>query len=87
MLLFKNIEPVAKIVKWVWKETVPLQKIYLPDIGRKDWYFFLYNLVPANNCLSDILEKIHSEENFSMQTLRKGNLNQLIFAYFHFAQY
>ena len=37
--------------------------------------------VSVNECLSDTLEKAKSGTNSSLQTIRKDNLNKLIFAH------
>ena len=37
--------------------------------------------VTVNECLSDTLEKAKSGTNSSLQTIRKDNLNKLIFAH------
>ena len=37
--------------------------------------------VTVNECLSDTLEKAKSGTNSSLQTIRKNNLNKLIFAH------
>ena len=41
--------------------------------------FFPYDLVTVNDCLSDTLEKAKSGTYSSLQTIRKDNLNKLIF--------
>ena len=41
--------------------------------------FFPYALVTDNDCLSDSLEKAKSDTNSTLQTIRKSNLNKLIF--------
>ena len=44
-------------------------------------FFFPYDLVTVNDCLSDTLEKAKFGTNSSLQTTRKDNLNKLIFAH------
>ena len=62
------------------KETVPLQKIYfIMETGQVDLFF--PDLVTANECLSDTLEKAKSNTNSSLQTTCKDNLNKLIFGH------
>ena len=56
-------------------------KNLLHHINRTDWSFIPYDLVTVNDCLSDTLEKAKSGTNSSLQTIRKDNLNKLIFAY------
>ena len=43
--------------------------------------FFSYDLVTVNDCLSATLENAKSDTNPSLQTIRKENLNKLIFAH------
>ena len=43
--------------------------------------FFPYDFVTVDECLSDTLEKAKSGTNSSLQTIRKDNLNKLIFAH------
>ena len=43
--------------------------------------FFPYDLVTVNECLSNTLKKAKSGTNSSLQTIRKDNLNKLIFAH------
>ena len=49
-------------------------------INRANWSFCPYDLVIVNECLSNSLEKAKSGTNSSLQTIRKDNLNKLIFA-------
>ena len=56
-------------------------KNLLHHTNRTDWSFFPYDLVTVNDCLSDTLEKAKSGTNSSLQTIRKDNLNKLIFAH------
>ena len=56
-------------------------KNLLHHTNRTDWSFFPYDLVTVNDCLSDTLEKAKSRTNSSLQTIRKNNLNKLIFAH------
>ena len=56
-------------------------KNLLHHINRTDWSFIPYDLVTVNDCLSDTLEKAKSGTNSSLQTIRKDNLNKLIFAH------
>ena len=55
-------------------------KNLLHHINRTDWSFIPYDLVTVNDCLSDTLEKAKSGTHSSLQTIRKDNLNKLIFA-------
>ena len=43
--------------------------------------FFAFDLDAVNDCLSDTLEKAKPDANSSLQPIRKGNLNKLIFAH------
>ena len=43
--------------------------------------FFPYDLVTVNDCLSVTLEKAQSDTNSCLQTIRKDDLNILIFAH------
>ena len=44
-------------------------------------FFFPYDLVIINECLSNTLEKAKSGTNASLQTIRKDNLSKLIFVH------
>ena len=44
-------------------------------------FFFHYDLVTANYCLSDTLEKAKCGTNSSLQSIFKDNLNKLIFSH------
>ena len=44
-------------------------------------FFYTYDLVTVNDCLSDTLEKAKSGTNSSLQTILKDDLNELIFAH------
>ena len=57
------------------------KKKLLHYINRTDWYFFPYGLVTVNECLSNTLKKSKSGTNSGQQTIRKDNLNKLIFAH------
>ena len=49
---------------------------------KQDRLIFLsYDLVTVNDCLSVTLENAKSDTNPSLQTIRKENLNKLIFAH------
>ena len=60
---------------------MPLQKNLLHHINRTDLSFIPYDLVTVHDCLSDTLEKAKSGTHSSLQTIRKDNLNKLIFAH------
>ena len=52
-----------------------MQKIYfIMETGQIDLFFL--DLVTANECLSDTLEKAKSDTNSSLQTIRQDNLNK-----------
>ena len=56
-------------------------KNLLHHINITEWSFFHYDLVTINDYLCDTLEKGKSGTNSSLQTIRKDNLNKLIFAH------
>ena len=56
-------------------------KNLLHHINMTEWSFFHYDLVTVNDYLCDTLEKGKSGTNSSLQTIRKDNLNKLIFAH------
>ena len=56
-------------------------KKLLHHINRAVSSFFPYDLVTANEYLSNTLEKSKSGTNSSLQTIRMGNLNKLVFAH------
>ena len=58
-----------------------LCKKFIASYKQGRLIFFPYDLVTVNDCLSDTLEKAKSGTHSSLQTIRKDNLNKLIFAH------
>ena len=56
-------------------------KNLLHHINMTEWSFFHYDLVTVNDYSCDTLEKGKSGTNSSLQTIRKDNLNKLIFTH------
>ena len=63
------------------KGNTTFAKNLLHHINRTAWSSIPYDFVTANDCLSDTLEKAISGTNSSLQTIRKDNLNKIIFAH------
>ena len=81
MVLLRNFIWARESFIWIETETLLLQKIIASYKQKRLILFTLWLSYCVNHCLSDTLEKANSDVDFSLQTLRKGNFNKLIFAY------